>query len=163
MPKKEWSIEVRAKVVALRQAGNTWEQIKEATGAPCSTANQIMAKAMATNSVQNKKRSGRPKKFTKQVKTYMDQAMRAHPEYTAKDVKDKLVQRFGGTFETAESSVCKVWKQLGYTPSKGLGQDHLSDTHKKQRVDYCKRHLKDQFSNVVFTDEKPFVLGKIRG
>jgi transposase len=61
---------------------------------------------------------GRPKKFTKEVKTYMDQTIRAHPEYSAKDLKDRLVQRFGGDFETAESSVCKIRKQLGFTPSK---------------------------------------------
>jgi hypothetical protein len=48
MPKKkEWSLQVRSEVVALRKAGNTWEAIKAATGVPCSKAHQIFARASA--------------------------------------------------------------------------------------------------------------------
>jgi hypothetical protein len=38
----------------------------------------------------------------------------------------------------------------------------LADTHKKQRAQFCKQYQRDLFSNVVFSDEKPWVLGKTR-
>jgi hypothetical protein len=113
--------------------------------------------------VQNKKCSGRPKRFTESVEKHMDMIMRRHPEATSTTLKDKLVKRFGKAFERSGRSIRLVRRLLGYTPPKGIGQDDLSAVHKQQRVSYCKRHLKDKFLNVVFTDEKPFVLGKIRG
>jgi hypothetical protein len=86
----------------------------------------------------------------------------SQPDISAKEIKDKLVGKFGPVYASSESSVRKLRVKLGYTKSKGLGQDVLTEAHKEQRLQYCNQHSRDQFSNVVFSDEKPWLLGKRR-
>jgi len=38
----------------------------------------------------------------------------------------------------------------------------LTKKHKEERLNYCTQHAKDKFSNVLFSDEKPFELFKLR-
>ena len=73
-----------------------------------------------------------------------------------------MVKSFGRMFAGSERRVAQIRRELGYHPSKGFGLDVLTEKQKKERVAYCKRHKKDHFSNMVFSDEKPWVLGKRR-
>lgn len=163
MPKKrEWTEGERGQVVALRKAGKSYKEIQQLTGIPITTSYDIVQKATTTGSVVNQPRSGRPSIFSPTVQNQIHQVIKAQPDITAKEITTKLVKKFGTRYSSSESSVRKKRVELGYTKGKGLGQDSLTADQKKQRLQYCKQHLKDQFSNVVFSDEKPWVVGKKR-
>jgi transposase len=163
MPKKrQWSDEERGKVVALRAEGKTWKEIQDVTGLPPSTAHAIVQKASTTVSVVNLQRSGRPSIFTPTVEKHLHAVIRRQPDITAKELANKLVHKFGAAFARSESSVRKKRVLLGYSKTKGIGVDTLTDAHKKQRVRYCNKHKRDKFRYVIFSDEKTWLLGKRR-
>jgi transposase len=163
MPKKrEYTNEERQSVVTWHTAGKSFREIEVLTGIDHSTCCRIVQKWEAENNVKNRKRSGRKKKFTPAVVKEIEKIIKADDEMVATEIRDKLVNKFGNQFATGERHIRNIRKNLGFTASKGVGQDELTDEHKKGRVQYCKRHKNDQFSNVIFTDEKPWVLGKRR-
>jgi transposase len=159
MPKRrEWSEEERGKVVGLRAAGKSYREIFQLTKVPETTAQAIVAKASRTGSVVNQPRSGRPTIFTPTVQKHIHSFIQRQSDINAKELANKLTQKFGRTFARAESSVRKTRVRMGYTKAKGIGLD----THKKQRIVYYNKHKKDRFINVIFSDEKPWVIGKRR-
>lgn len=163
MPKqREYTIEERQTVVTLRNEGKTFREIQRSTGIPHTSSFNIFKKWTSKNTVQTLKRPGQKKKFTQPVVKAIARIIERDDEVVSKEIKDKLVKRFGGRFEKSERQVRNIRQQLGYTASKGIGQDVLTPQHKQERIRYCKRHQTDQFSNVVFTDEKPWILGKRR-
>ena len=110
----------------------------------------------------NQPRKGCPSIFTPNVVKTVHQVIKLHNDATSEEISTRLVKRYGRKYISSASSIRKLRVKLGYTRSQGLGQDELSEEHKKKRVFYCKQHLRDKFSNVVFSDEKPWLLGKLR-
>ncbi len=56
------------------------------------------------------------------------------------------------------TTVIETLKNCGYVCNKPLEVPFLSESNKKKRYDFCKRHKNDKFSNVCFMDEAVFQL-----
>jgi hypothetical protein len=90
------------------------------------------------------------------------QAIKADNEVTSKEIEAQLVSRFGRRFSNCDRQIRAIRRKLGAKPVKGIGQDVLNPEQQQKRLAFCKKHKWDQFSNVIFTDEKPWELGKRR-
>lgn len=132
------------------------------SGVPYSTCCRLYRKWRLEQSVTTKPRAGRPKKFTAGVVQAIDHIIKQKDDIVASEIESKLVARFGQRFQGSRRRISSIRRELGYQPSKGYGQDELTAEQKNARMKYCRRHINDQWSNVVFTDEKPWILGKRR-
>jgi transposase len=160
--RRELTVAEKTRIIAFHQQGVSFRRIEKQLRIARSTCNKVCQKWLAQGSVDTRKRSGRPVKFTPRVVAAINDLIKANDEATSKDIEKELVRRFGGAYSSSARSIRRIRERLGYTAVKGVGQDILTADHKKERVAFCKRHSKDQFSNVVFTDEKPWELGKRR-
>ena len=159
MPKKtELTSFQKAKIVTLRDANYSFGEISKKLGINRSTAYRIYKKFKETGTVENKKRKGRPSKLSKKVASAIEKKIKENPTITS----DELRRSLGNKATVSASSIRRYRKRLGFSASKGKSFDHLSEKHKQQRLLYCKNHANDKFSNVLFTDEKPFELFKVR-
>jgi transposase len=137
MPKhREYTTEERSSVITWRKAGKTYREIEELTNIPHSTCHNIYQKWSQTNTLKPQKRQGSVRKFTPNVIRYIDGLMQKNGDIVASEIKDRLVNKFGDIFASSERQVRNIRKQLGYTPSKGLGQDELTTAQKKERRAY---------------------------
>lgn len=163
MPKRrELTVSERSRIVAAHEQGLSFRQIEKQYKIPRSTCSKVWQRWQSQGSVESSKRPGRKTKFTPEVINEVDKYLKKNDEATSEDVAKHLTKTFGKTFTSSARSVRTIRKGLGYSAVKGVGQDVLTKEQKEKRLAFCKRHSKDQFSNVVFSDEKPWELGKRR-
>ncbi len=148
----------KAQIVTLRQEGLSFREIESRLKVGRSTASDLWKKFQQTGSLINRKRSGRPSMLTQNVAKKMTQIIQTNPKATSAEIQTTL-----GNDSPSCSSTVRRWRRiLGFTSSKGKPTEALSERHKSGRLDYCHEHRKDKFSNVLFSDEKPFELFKQR-
>jgi transposase len=163
MPKqRELSTAERTRIVVGHQQGLSFRELERQLGIPHSTCSKVWQKWSSQGTVENKRRAGRKVKYTPKVVAVVEQYIKTHDEASSEEVEKELVRRFGQAFSSSARAVRRIRQALGYSAVKGIGQDILTEEQKKERIAFCKRHSQDQFSNVVFTDEKPWELGKRR-
>ncbi len=56
----------------------------------------------------------------------------------------------------SQVTVCKYLKLQNFRKGIPLERPQLTEKNKEARITYCKDHLNDRFSNVLFTDESIF-------
>jgi transposase len=158
----EHSVEVRGIVIGHHQAGLSEREIGRRTGLPHPSVHYIIQHWKKTGSVVSTPRRQGPLKYKSDVKKFIDKKIQQKDEITSEEIRKKLVDKFGEGFEHADRHIRKIRHELGYHPTKGVGLERLSDTDKENRVKYCKKHKDDHFSNVIWSDEKPWQLHKKR-
>lgn len=160
--RRQYSDDVRGEIVGLHKAGKTQRQISTTTGVPHQSVNSVIQHWKKTNTVTCAKRAGRPPKFTDDVKNFVDKLIQKKDKTTSEEIKQKLVEHYGRTYEHSDRHIRRIRQELGYHKTQGVGLEVLLDRHREERVKYCKKHKTDQFSNVIWSDEKPWQLYKNR-
>jgi transposase len=157
MPKqKELSLHTRSQIVTLRQQGWSFREIASHLKVNPSTCFYICKKYKIQGTVSNKRRSGRPTKLTNQLAEGIISEIEKNPAITSGELQQLLAE----DSSPSDSSFRIYRKSLGFSASKGKPYEQLTEKQKEDRRKYCQLHLKDKFSNVLFTDEKPFELFK---
>ena len=156
MKQKELTTEKRMEIVTWHKAGKSVREISTIVGWPKSTIQDTIQRWQQTGLLQSKARVGRPPKVTATMKKRIDRYLGRKDEAVSKEIVRDL------HLPVSARAVRYVRRELGYTASKGQAAIQLSALDKVARVKWCKKHQGDNFSNMIFTDEKPFELYKRR-
>lgn len=155
---RELSLEERVEIGTLVKSGKSYRAVAREKGIHHSTVLRIHKSFIKKKSYEKGKRSGRKSLLSTDLSTKIEKEIEKSPTITSSELKKILAPGAG----PCESSLRNYRRSLGYSSSKGKPQDILTERHKVERKDYCESHKRDKFSNVLFTDEKPFELFKAR-
>ncbi len=100
-------------------------------------------------------KSGRPIVFNDEVKQFITNEIQNNNTYTQNQLKDKVKEELG--LDISISTISNFLSEIGSykLPS---NVPILRTKNKEKRLNYANYHLKDKFSNVIFSDESKFVL-----
>lgn len=105
--------------------------------------------------------NNRPRKATNYIVTnvnleLIEQCMQQNPEASSKDVQ-KTLERQTGT-HISPCSIRRHRAKLGWTYKKTRYGQLVRDVNKVKRMEWCQQQLasKENFDNVIFTDEASF-------
>ena len=111
---------------------------------------KFLAKFKETGCISRTPGSGRPLKLTGEIKTVVDEKKREDDETTAFQFHELLV---ASGFKISLRTVLRCQTSLGWT-FRGSSYCQLIHTvNKAKRLQWDQHHLRDNFENVVWTDE----------
>ena len=147
---------VKSSIIALRNAGLSWNEITNQLNVKTSTARSIVQKFKKTKSVINKRSSGRPKKYTKAGERRLIRILKDDRNQSAKNIlaqwNSSLPRNRQISLTTARFIIRKHGFQ-GRAPAKKIA---LSHSMRKRREQWCKeRKLRseEQWKTYLFSDE----------
>jgi len=105
--------------------------------------------------LEHKGGNGRPKKITANIAKTVGQSIRRDTSISLRSLAIRLNNRGVGV---SYRTVGRHLKSLGYKKNLPLVTPMLTDTHKRNRVEWAKRHLNDNWKKTLFTDETAFEL-----
>jgi len=105
-----------------------------------------------TNSVENKKRTGRKRKTTEKEDLKMIEIVNSNDKYKVSDVIEKMKDD-SFTKNISESTVCRRLNGSGYVYGNYAKKPILTEKHKKERLAWAKEHIDYDWSKVIFSDE----------
>lgn len=130
-------------------------EIQRRTNIGLSTIYYNLKKLEATGDVARKPVSGRPKKITGTAANVIGQQIRRNPQITRQSLVEKLAEK---GVKVSKDTVGRYLHRLGYKNSLPIATPMLTAEHKRKRVEWAKKHLDDDWSRTVFTDETSFQL-----
>lgn len=93
--RREYSVELREKCVAMHEQGEGYRRIGQALDMPHTTVRAIVEKVTRTGSVLPAPRSGRPRKTDEIVDRVILEAVRANEKCSARMIQEELQRGFG--------------------------------------------------------------------
>lgn len=144
-----YSLATRVAVVTLRQQHASWATIVKQVEA---VRSRSAAQYIWNSRLQwDHPGHGRHRVITKAIAKRIDQAISKDPWASPQELVERLHLRLS-------ASTVQRYRSENFKPVKGVGRPILSETNKKARLKWCQVHRNDSFDNVVFTDEKSFLL-----
>jgi len=145
----EYSSVTRWAVVTLRRQGLSWADIYHRVHGLKSRAAAV--KIWNTQNLWGR-HSQRPKiAITEEIASRIDEAILDDPWATVAELRVRL------RLKVSVSSIQR-YRAANYKQVKGYVRPILSKINKKKRLDWCRHHMNDDWDDVVFTDEKSFLL-----
>ena len=130
--------------------------IARLTKIPLSTVKYNLLKIKKQGTVEDRPRSGRPRKLTTNDNKSIGQWLRRNNEVTATEIAQKLHQKRGQS--VSPSTVRRQLHRLGYRSTLPRGTPMLTEEHKRARVRWAIRHKDDDWTRTIFTDETGYQL-----
>lgn len=157
---QEWDTPTRAKVRALRAAGKSYKEIKDAIGGRLqrSTIQRIIKAPSSKRSRKGKQY--KPKKLTlrdiRQIRRYVE-ASWDHRCASWARIKADL------NLNTFTTCIRRTLKTLGYHRCIACPRPFINRKQALKRLYFCKKHRwwgTDEWSEVIWSDEATFETGK---
>lgn len=139
----------RSAVVALRSLGYSWGAISRQVRAVKSR--DAAVKIWKWFKQCKNPTQGRKPVITPLLAKRIDKAIANDPWISPEELVVRL------KLHVSVSSV-KRYRTANFKSVKGVGRPVLSAKNKKARLNWCRKHLHDNFDDVIFTDEKSFML-----
>ena len=158
---KETDDDMRHHIVALHDSGHSNRNITRLTGITKSTVRDIITRWKARGTVVNAPRPGAPSKLSLGDRVAMTRYCKKNRAATPAEIQTYFRDTRG--VDVSLTTLWRARRDLGWMRKKGNSHPILTAKHKVDRVDWCCAHLDDDFTTVIFTDEKNFVLHKIVG
>jgi transposase len=130
--------------------------IARLTKIPLRTVKYNITKIKQQGTIEDRPRSGRPRKITAADNKAIGQWIRRNKEVTAKEIAEKLNQERGR--QVSRSTVQRQLQGMGYRNTLPYGVPMLTQKQKEARVQWAVRHKDDDWSRTVFTDETSYQL-----
>ena len=111
---------------------------------------KFLKRYRSTNSIQRSKGSGGKRKISPEIEQLVEQQMRADDETTATQLQSILCQQ---GHQLSLSTILRCRTQLGWTYRGSAYCQVIRTANKMKRLDWARRNVGGNFSNVVFTDE----------
>lgn len=148
-----YSNSAKWEVVALRKQGFSWGAIVKRVHVikSKSAALRIWKKYQATGCFDTLPGSGPKPVIRFHLAKKIDSALSKDPWISPQELVDLL------HLPVSAKSVQR-YRAAHYHPVKGIGRPVLSGPNKLARLRWCQQHLYDNFDDVIFTDEKSFML-----
>ena len=151
------SVETRHRICHLRKAGLSSSEIRkrlmqEGVQISRTSLYNLWRKYRDTGTVVDRHRRKQPSKLNADHYRFIDDAMAENDELTARRLREKLEDRWPG-ISVSLSTVKRTRKHLGWVATRPKYCQLIRDGNKDKRLEWCKKMEKDEFSNVVWTDE----------
>jgi transposase len=137
------------------ETGNSYSVIATALGVSKSTVSRYLAKWRARIPVDGVGVVGRPKKVTENVRKQIRSLISANEHISSKGISAALASGSPrrGSLEVAPRTVRRTLLEMNYKNSTPTRVPILTDRHRHQRIDWCRKHFKFDWKKVVFSDE----------
>jgi transposase len=126
------------------------------TKIPVGTVKYNIIKIKEQGKIEDRPRSGRPRKITANDNIVLGQWIRRNNETTSKELAQKLLDNRG--LDVSRWTVQRQLKRLGYKSTLPYGTPMLTQEQKDARVQWAIKHQNDDWSRTIFTDETCYQL-----
>jgi len=152
------STETRSQtIISLREQGWSFSLIAKEAGIPKRTAQNIWEKLKKHGTTKDRRvNNGRVTKLTDRMATKIKAVIKTTPDATAVEIRRSIKEPI------SPRTLRRYRRALGFKPVKGKPKTPLTCKHMATRKEWCRQYKNDDLDNVIWTDEKPFVLGKRR-
>lgn len=141
---------LRWRIIGFIEGGKTQLEAAVQYGLDRKTVGRIQKKFNETGVVEDKPRSGRPKKMTKEEEEKIMKLL---------SVPNKSSRAVAKEMKTiSKSTICNIAAENGYNYRHYIEIAKLSSEEKEARLKYCEAWLNKDHSNIVFSDESYFHL-----
>ena len=137
------------------------EQKSEGLSVSYPSVARIVNKLKLTGSIENRARSGRPRKLNEAARTFIEEQMQANDETTSCQIQRRFQKR---GFTVHASTVRRFRKERGWTLQNTRYCQIIREANKAKRLEYAQRviDIGDTFHNVAFSDECSISLQQFR-
>ena len=110
---------------------------------------KFLAKYRETGSIGRRSGSGRPSKLTREVKVFVEEQMRRDDETTAHQLHQLLCDHGYSSLRT----ILRCRTSLGWTFRGSSYCQLIREPNKVKRLEWARKHINDDFDEVIWTDE----------
>ena len=132
------------------------ETIARMTKIPLRTIKYNIAKIKEQGTIEDRSRSGRPRKMTANDNQALGQWIRRNNEITSQELAEKLLR--DRDLNVSRWTVRRQLQRLGYKSTLPHGTPMLTSAQKDARVQWAIEHQNDDWSRTIFTDETCYQL-----
>jgi transposase len=145
-------------------SGESYNTIATTLGVSKSTVSRYMAKWRARVPVEEVGRTGRPKKVTENVRKQIRSLISANEHISSKGISTALATGSPrrGSIEVAPRTIRSSLKEMNYKNSTPSKIPNITESHRLQRIEWCKKHLKFDWKKVIFSDETMIELDRCK-
>jgi transposase len=130
-------------------------EIQNRTNIPLSTIYDNLKKLKQSGTVQRTKGSGRPKKITASASRALGQYIRRDFFISTRALSTKLSLT---GLDVSYRTIGRHLADSGYRKNLPRATPMLTADHKRKRIEWAQKHLNDDWSDTIFTDETAFQL-----
>ena len=153
---KETSVSERELILKLRKNGKSYNEISVMVGKPRSTVQSIIQRFVATRTVENSARSGRPCLLTSSDRRFLARSLKKDPKVSAPRLTSELKKM--GTVVSV-STVRNACRKEGFHGRVARRKFFVSEKNRKLRLSFAKKYVNespDFWKKFIFTDESKF-------
>lgn len=157
--RKETSREIRELVVKLYKKNKSLREIGVIVGRAHSTVQSIINRFNTTENIQNKPRTGRPKKLTRRDERSVLMIIHNQPRTSAPNIAAQ-VQKITGQYVNPEC-IRRILRKRGYNGRVPRLKPLLSAANQEKRVRFAEEHRNKDLEfwrSCIFTDECKFTI-----
>uniref|UniRef100_A0A8C6XBH6 Tc1-like transposase DDE domain-containing protein n=1 Tax=Naja naja TaxID=35670 RepID=A0A8C6XBH6_NAJNA len=153
------STEQQHHIIVLHEEGYSCTEIAKRVKCHSTTVSRVVEKYQITGSVDDRLRSGRPRKSTK----HKDQALQCISMADRKLTSPQITRIWGETCDVkvGTTTVCCKLLAIGLKGCRVGSKPLLTDVHHSRRCAWAKKFAKwtnEQWAKVIFSDENNFYL-----
>ena len=146
-PNTELSNSEKQRLVGRFLAEQSYVEIAEAESLSKSTVKSVLYRATTRQSLDNKQRSGRPKKISERGRNLVIRYAREHPLCTYTELQRETRQ------DCSQATLKRILHDNGILNWRAKKRPHLTAAHAAQRLAFAYTHLTTDWSRVIFSDE----------
>lgn len=132
------------------------KKISSETKIPLRTVERYMQKLRETGSIEPKRIKGRPKKINAVESHTMGQWVRRNNRTSVRSIASKLESKFGK--KVSHMTVFRHLRNQSYQSTVPAPTPMITEKQRQARLEWAHRHLKDDWSKTIFTNEMAFCL-----
>ena len=143
-------------MVILYEQGHSQAEIARQTGVSRCGVQAILKKQQKTGKVEDRKRSGRPRKLTKKDETYLKITSLRNRRKTSLDLAAEIVQTSG---KQVHSSTVRSLIRNDLNCRVAVKKPHIRKGNKTKRLKFAQRHKNwcaEQWKSTLWSDESKF-------
>ena len=153
------SISDRKRVIILRRHGYSISEIKlklqqENVYVTIRSLQRLCKKFRDKHTIQDLPRRSRPRKLSREMSISLDDMLKENDEVTARQIRANLCEKFP-SLHVSLATVRRVRRENGWVCTRPHYCQLIREVNKVKRKEWCQQQIanKENFSNVIFTDE----------